>query len=261
MAASAERLPAVFISHGSPMLVFEDIPARQFIAGLGETLRRPRAILCVSAHWEAEEPSVSAAVRPETIHDFYGFPDELYQLRYAAPGAPDLAQRAAALIRASGGRCTVDGSRGLDHGAWNPLLLMYPNADIPVTQLSILSSLEPAQHVALGRALAPLRDEDVLVLCSGGAVHNLRQFQVDRERPAAWAESFDEWTAERVAAGDVAGLTGYRETRPDGRMAHPRAEHFMPLFVALGAGGERPGRTLHRSFAHGSLSMAAYAWN
>jgi len=261
MAASAERLPAVFISHGSPMLVFEDIPARQFMARLGNTLGRPRAILCVSAHWEADQPTVSAAARPETIHDFYGFPEELYRLHYPAPGAPDLAQRAAALIEASGGRCAVDGSRGLDHGAWNPLLLMYPEADVPVTQLSILSSLEPTPHLALGRALAPLRDEGVLVLCSGGAVHNLRQFQVDRERPAPWAASFDDWLAERVTAGDAAGLAAYRETRPDGRMAHPRAEHFMPLFVAMGAGGEGPGRALHRSFAHGSLSMAAYAWN
>src|SRR5262245_15610249 len=132
MAASAATFPAVFISHGSPMLVFEDIPARQFIGSLGTTLGRPRAILCVSAHWEAEQPRVSAATRPETIHDFYGFPDELYQLHYAAPGAPALARRTAALIEASGGRCAVDRSRGLDHGAWNPLLLMYPGADIPV---------------------------------------------------------------------------------------------------------------------------------
>jgi len=258
MTAAADRFPAVFISHGSPMLVFEDIPARNFIAGLGKTLGRPQAILCVSAHWEAGEPTVSAAPRPETIHDFYGFPDELYRLRYAAPGAPELARRAATLIEAARGRCVVDGARGLDHGAWNPLLLMYPEADIPVTQLSILAGLDPMSHVALGRILAPLRKEGVLVLCSGGAVHNLRQFAVDRERPAAWAVSFDDWLADRIAAGDESGLVNY-QSRPDARMAHPRAEHFMPLFVALGAGGGA-GRALHRSFAHGSLSMAAYAW-
>jgi len=242
------------------MLVFEDIPARTFIQGLGKTLGRPRAILCVSAHWEAAQPTASTAPRPETIHDFYGFPDELYRLRYAAPGAPELARRATGLIEAAGGRCAVDGARGLDHGAWNPLMLMYPEADIPVAQLSILSSLEPAPHVALGRALAPLRDEGILILCSGGAVHNLRQFGIDRERPAEWAIAFDEWLADRIAAGDEAGLVNYRTTQPDGRMAHPRAEHFMPLFVALGAGGGA-GRALHRSFAHGSLSMAAYAWD
>lgn len=253
-------LPAIFISHGAPTLVFEDIPARQFIADLGRRLEKPMAILCISAHWETPTPSVSAAARPETIHDFYGFPDALYRLRYAASGAPELARRVAGLISASGGTCDVDEARGLDHGAWNPLLLMYPDADIPVAQLSVLSSFDPEQHVSLGRTLAPLRGEGVLVLGSGGAVHNLRQFGVDRERPAPWALSFEGWLVDRIAAGDQAALTAYREIRPDGALAHPRAEHLMPLFVAMGASGGGSGRALHRSFAHGSLSMAAFAW-
>jgi 4,5-DOPA dioxygenase extradiol len=253
-------LPAVFVSHGAPTLVFEDIPARRFMASLSQQLPRPAAILCISAHWETAHPTVSSAAAPATIHDFYGFPEPLYQLRYAAPGAPALAARVAARLDEAGIGCVIDAERGLDHGAWNPLMLIYPQADIPVTQLSIQSSLDPAHHVAVGRALRPLRDEGVLVLASGGAVHNLRQFHVDRETPALWAVSFDDWLAERIAAGDEQALVSYREVRPDGPLAHPRDEHFMPLFVALGAGGDK-GRALHRSFAHGSLSMAAYAWD
>jgi 4,5-DOPA dioxygenase extradiol len=263
-AASPTALPAVFISHGSPMLVFEDIPARGFIAGLGARLGRPRAVLCVSAHWETARPTVSAAPQPETIHDFYGFPPELYALRYAAPGAPELAERAAALLRAAGLSAAIDPARGLDHGAWNPLMLMYPDADIPVTQLSIQTGQSPEHHFRVGRALAPLRAEGVLVLASGGAVHNLRQFHVDRERAAPWAIAFDDWLAAAVAAGDINALLGWRERVAESRQAQPSDDHFLPLFVALGAGtcnGATTGTALHRSFAHGSLSMAAFAWD
>ena len=255
------HLPALFISHGSPMLVFEDIPARQFIDGLGGTLERPKAILCVSAHWETERPTVSTATAPETIHDFYGFPDELYRLHYPAPGAPGLARRVVALLQDAGIDADVDAGRGLDHGAWNPLLLAYPKADVPVTQLSIQAHLDPAHHAKVGRALQALRREGVLVLASGGAVHNLRQFHVDREKPAPWALSFEAWLADRIAAGDEKALLSYRQDRPDGRQAHPRDEHLLPLFVALGAGGGAAGRPLHRSFAHGSLAMDAFAWD
>ena len=257
---NAQSLPALFFSHGSPMLVFEDIPARHFIAGLGRQIERPEAILCVSAHWETDRPAVSAVAAPKTIHDFYGFPDELYKLRYPAPGAPALARRVVALLDEAGIAGAIDADRGLDHGAWNPLLLIYPKADVPVTQLSIQAQLDPAHHAKIGRALQPLRREGVLVLASGGAVHNLRQFHIDREQPAPWAVSFDDWLADRIAAGDEDALLAYRQHRSDGRLAHPRDEHLLPLFVALGAGGGAAGRPLHRSFAHGSLSMAAFAW-
>lgn len=255
-----QTLPSVFVSHGSPALVMEDHPARHFLAGLGGRIGRPAAILCVSAHWETAAPAVSGALRPETIHDFYGFPEALYRLRYPAPGAPDLAERAAGLLRGAGIDCTVDPGRGLDHGAWNPLLLIYPSADIPVTQLSVQPRAGAAPHVAAGRALAPLRREGVLILASGGAVHNLRQFAVDRERPAEWATAFEAWLAERIEAGDEAALTDWREQAPYARAAHPSDEHFLPLFVAMGAGEGAPGRALHRSFAHGSLAMDAFAW-
>jgi 4,5-DOPA dioxygenase extradiol len=255
----AASLPVLFVSHGAPTLVLEEIAARDFMAGLARRLTRPRAILSVSAHWLAPVATVSRAERPETIHDFYGFPEALYRLEYPAPGAPALAERVVALLGQAGLPASTDPAHGLDHGAWNPLLLIYPEADIPIAQLSLIAGAGPAEHVALGRALAPLRAEGVLILASGGAVHNLGQFRIDRRRPADWATAFDDWLAEAVAAGDVAGLTAYRG-RPDGRLAHPTDEHLLPLFVALGAASGEPGQALHRSFAHGSLSMASFGW-
>ncbi len=259
-------MPVLFLSHGSPMLVFEEIPARSFMAGLGALIGRaagrPTAILCISAHWDTEEPAVSASPAPETIHDFFGFPPALYQLSYPAPGAPALAERVAGLLHAGGLPCAVAERRGLDHGAWNPLMLVYPEADIPVAQLSIQTRRDARNHLDLGRALAPLSAEGVLILGSGGAVHNLRQFHVDRDQPAPWAVAFDDWLAAAVAAGEVDSLVRYRELRPDSRLAHPSEDHFLPLLVALGAGSARhaKGTVLHRSFAHGSLSMAAFGW-
>lgn len=251
---SADRLPSVFVSHGAPTLPMEDIPARRFLEGLGKALGRPEAILCVSAHWETRAPAASLATQPETIYDFYGFPDALYQLRYPAPGAPGLAKRAAELLRGA----ELDEDRGLDHGAWVPLLLMYPEADIPVTQLSVLSMAGPAASLELGRALAPLRDEGVLILASGGAVHNLKEWRANQHRTPDWAGEFDDWLAAQVETGEIESLLDYRQQGPHGARAHPTEEHFLPLFVAMGAGGA--GRALHRSFAPGGLSMAAFAF-
>lgn len=257
---STSELPVLFVSHGSPMLPFEQIPARDFLAGLGERLPRPRAILCISAHWETAAPAVGGAERPETVHDFYGFPDALYRLRYPAPGAPALAGRARDLLSAAGLQCRIDPGQGLDHGAWNPLLLMFPKADIPVAQLAIQQPLGPAHHLAMGEALAPLRAEGVLVLGSGGAVHNLREFSMGDGATAPWAAAFDDWLADRVAADDRKALVDYRSLRSEAARAHPRDEHFLPFFVALGAGKGTPGRAIHRSFGEGSISMAAFAW-
>jgi 4,5-DOPA dioxygenase extradiol len=256
------RRPAIFISHGSPMLMFEPVPARSFLGELGATLGRPKAILSVSAHWETAAPRASVAPQPPTIHDFGGFPDELYQVQYPAPGAPDLAQRAVQLLDDAGIPAAVDGTRGLDHGSWVPLSLMYPGADVPVTQLSIQTTLGPAHHVAVGRALAPLRDEDVLVLASGGATHNLMSMERGvHDDPPAWAREFDDWLATALETGDEAGLVAYRTRAPYARQAHPRDEHLIPVFVAFGAGGpSAKGRRLHGSFTHGSLSMAAFTF-
>jgi 4,5-DOPA dioxygenase extradiol len=257
---SASELPVLFLSHGSPMLPFEEIPARDFMAGLGARLPRPRAILCISAHWETPAPAVSGSERPETIHDFYGFPEALYRLRYPALGAPALAARVRDLLVDAGLDCRIDPAQGLDHGAWNPLLLMFPKAEIPVAQLAIQQPLGPRHHLAMGEALAPLRREGVLVLGSGGAVHNLRQFSMGGSGTAAWATAFDGWLAERVAADDRVALLDYRSLRPEAALAHPRDEHFLPFFVALGAGKGTAGRAIHRSFGEGSISMTAFAW-
>jgi len=252
--------PSVFVSHGAPTMAFGVSAGRTFLDGLGDTLGRPGAVVCVSAHWETEAPAVTGSARPETIHDFYGFPEPLYQVRYPAPGAPDLAARVAGLLDAMGYECEISPGRGLDHGAWIPLMLMYPDADVPVVQLSIQTDLGPGYHLHLGRALAPLRDDGVLVLGSGGAVHNLNHFQAGSDEVPDWAHEFDDWLADAVTRGDAAALVDYRS--PAGAMAHPRDEHYLPLLAALGAGGEgTKGRVLHRGFMDGALSMAAFAFD
>lgn len=256
----AERhFPSVFVSHGAPTMAFGVSAGRAFLGGLGESLGRPRAVVCVSAHWETETPAVTGSAEPETIHDFFGFPDPLYQARYPAPGAPDLAARVAGLLDAMGYECETAPDRGLDHGAWIPLMLMYPGADIPVIQLSIQTDLGPGYHLHLGRALAPLRGDGVLVLGSGGAVHNLQHFQAGSTEVPGWAREFDDWLADAVIRGDEAALVDYRS--PAGAMAHPTDEHYLPLLTALGAGGDGVnGRVLHRGFMDGALSMAAFAF-
>ncbi|MGQ0665120.1 MAG: DODA-type extradiol aromatic ring-opening family dioxygenase [Pseudomonadota bacterium] len=253
-------MTALFVSHGAPTLIGEDVPARDFLAGLGNALPKPEAVLAVSAHWETAKPTASTMEHPETIHDFSGFPDYLYKLHYQAKGAPELARRAAEALSEAGFGTGLDAARGLDHGAWCPLMLMYPDADIPVAQLSIQPHLGPGHHLALGRALAGLGSEGVMVLASGGAVHNLARVQWGcHDSPPDWARQFDDWLAAALAAGDEAALVDYRRRAPGGALAHPRDEHFLPLFVALGAGGPGArGRRLHASFTHGSLSMAAF---
>lgn len=251
-------MPSVFLSHGSPMLYLEkDLPARAFLATLGEVLPRPKAIVAVSAHWNTERPAVSITARPETIHDFSGFPDALYRLHYDAPGAPELAQKVAAMTGAQ------SAEYGLDHGAWVPALLGWPDADIPIFQLSVQPYMTPAHHIALGRKLAPLRDEGILVMGSGSATHNLRRLMRGQHglKPEPWAQAFDDWVAETVEAGDEAALANYRTEAPHAVDAHPTDEHFLPLHVAFGAAGEGArGRALHRSFTSGNLSMASYAF-
>lgn len=251
-------MPTVFVSHGSPMLILGESPARAFLATLGRQLPRPTAIVAVSAHWDTDMPAVSLARRPDTIHDFYGFPDALYRLRYAAPGAPELAERVAKLTGAA-----HDLHRGLDHGAWVPAMLGWPEADIPIFQLSVQPNESPAHHIALGRKLSALREEGVLVMGSGSATHNLRALVrgVGDSEPEPWAQEFDDWLAETVESGDEAALADYRAQAPNAEDAHPTDEHFLPLHVAYGAAGAGArGRALHRSFTLGNLSMASYAF-
>ena len=261
------KLPSLFISHGSPLMALMQTPAHKFLSGLAAMLAKPSAILCVSAHWESAGPLVSTVAIPETIHDFGGFPDALDEMRYPAPGAPALADRVVELLTVADLPCDGDTERGLDHGAWIPLLLGYPNADIPVTQLSIQQHLGPAHQFAVGQALAPLRDEGVLIFCSGAITHNLRDvFQrrsagvpVDGPSPD-WAVEFEAWVVERVEGGHLHDVLNYGVLAPHSAMAHPRDEHFLPLLTAAGAGGGA-GHAIHRSFEWGSLGMAAFAFD
>ncbi|MGE5476097.1 MAG: DODA-type extradiol aromatic ring-opening family dioxygenase [Bacteroidales bacterium] len=244
-------MPALFVSHGSPMVLVQPSPARDFLCGLGAALPRPRAILVVSAHWTSASPRVSASARPRTIHDFHGFPPQLYDLRYDAPGAPELA---ATVARLSGAELV---EYGLDHGAWVPLLLGWPDEDIPVTQLSVQAAQDPAHHFALGRALAPLRDDGVLILASGAATHNLRAYFSDDPRALDRSQAFADWMATAVEQNRTGDLLSYRNLAPDAAFAHPTDEHLLPLYVALGSGGT--GRVLHRSM-DGSMAMDAFGW-
>jgi len=251
-------MPTIFVSHGAPTLILDDVPARAFLASLGRQLPRPKAIIAVSAHWDTDVPAVSLARKPETIHDFYGFPEALYRLHYNAPGAPELAERVAKLTGAA-----HDPHRGLDHGAWVPAMLGWPEADVPIFQLSVQPEESPAHHIALGRKLECLREEGVLVMGSGSATHNLRALVRGggELEPEPWAKAFDDWLAETLEKGDEAALADYRAQAPYAREAHPTDEHFLPLHVAYGAAGEGArGRALHRSFTLGNLSMASYAF-
>ena len=257
-------LPSLFVSHGSPMLALTPSPARDFLTGLGATLPRPAAIVIASAHWETEGPAVNAVAENVTIHDFYGFPSALYELRYPAPGSAAVAGRVAGLLEAAGLGCEVDHARGLDHGAWVPLLLMYPAHDIPVVELSVQGWQGPHHHLLVGEALAPLRAEGVLVIGSGAFTHDLRRMRRG-ERGAEDAEpdvaAFAEWMWAELAAGRVEDVLDYRRRAPFGAAQHPTEEHMLPLFVAMGAGGDAvPARRLHASTEHGVLRMDAFAF-
>lgn len=257
------RLPALFVSHGSPMIMLEPGPARDFLAGLGAMLDRPRAILVVSAHHDSGGAVVTGAANPPTIHDFGGFPQALFDLHYPAPGDPSLARKVADMLSAAGIPAAVDPERGLDHGAWVPLMLGWPDADVPVVQLSISSRHPPEWHFRLGQALAPLRDHGVLIVGSGSLTHNLRAvFHERRGHDAAtpaWAAAFADWIKDRFDAGDTQAVLHAVERAPHGRDNHPTPDHILPLFVAMGAGGEAAER-LHHSYTYGVLAMDAYSF-
>ena len=252
-------LPSVFISHGSPMHALEPGAAGEAWAALGRKLPRLRAIVIASAHWETNLPTLTGNPKPETIHDFSGFPEPLYKLRYPAPGAPQVAQRAQALLEDAGFSAAIDGCRGLDHGAWAPLLYAYPKADIPVVQISIQPALGPRHHLAVGRSLKKLLEEGVLVVGSGHMTHNLRDWMRGNGAPQPYAREFSEWVKERIFAKDMESLVDYRSRSPHGARAHPTDEHFLPLFIALGAapGEARPER-IYDAIDSGVLSMDAY---
>lgn len=256
-------MPSLFLSHGAPTLPLTDTPARDFLVRAGGMVPRPKAILVVSAHWETAAPTVSSVALNETIHDFYGFPRPLYEMRYPAPGAPQVAARISELLQAAGIHCNTDHRRGLDHGAWVPLLLMYPKADIPVLQLSIQTDLGPAHHLRLGRALAPLREEDVLIIASGSFTHDLSEFRGRAPNDPApdWVNRFADWFDAALTGQHTDDLIDYRRKAPFATKNHPSEEHLLPLYVALGAAGPHAEvERLHASTTYGILRMDVYAF-
>lgn len=246
--------PSLFISHGAPNLILYPSATRDFWESLGRTLARPDAILVMSAHFETDKPTFETSASPGTIHDFGGFEPELYAMTYAAPGAPGLAERAAGLAREAGLDPVLSRGRGFDHGTWAPLKAIFPEADIPVATLSVQPHLSGARHLALGRAVAPLRAENVLIIGSGSATHNLRAFFTNQTTPD-WAKSFNDWIFETASAGDAEALADW-ENAPDARRNHPTPEHYLPLPFAAGAGGGR-GARIHQAMV-GPLSLDAY---
>lgn len=250
------EMPSLFLAHGSPMLAIERSPYAEFLEAYAERLGKPKAILVFTAHWEAPVTTISSAAGPyDTIYDFGGFPDELYQVTYPAPGAPNIADAAAERLAAAGLPVERDFSRGLDHGSWTLLSRMYPDADVPVVQASVNPYAPADVHFEIGKALSGFGKEGVLVIGSGVTVHNLRAVKWGQQTPERWAVEFDDWLVERTLEGRVDELFQYEALAPMARLAVPRAEHFVPYFIAYGAGN--PARTpevIHRSYMFGTLS-------
>lgn len=253
---------ALFVPHGAPTFALRPGAAGAALTTVVRTLTQPRAIIIVSAHWDTAVPTVGFAERPETIHDFWGFPDELYTLRYPATGCREAANEVVAAIKAAGLPVIEDAERGLDHGAWVPLRMMFPEADVPVIPLSIQSRGGPQQAYALGQALAPLAAKGFLVIASGNVTHNLRDYQQAAQnngQTPAYVRQFTDWLAERLVAHDIPALLDYRRQAPGAAQAHPSDEHLLPLFVALGAGGESAkAERFHAGIDNYVIAMDAY---
>ena len=266
-----KTLPPIFLSHGSPMTALEPREAGAFMQQLGRTLRQrhglPQAIVAVSAHTLTREPVLLAGARHHAVYDFGGFDPRLQTLRYDAPGAPHWAERVSTLLEAAGVPVHRAEAGGLDHGIWTPLRYLFPDADVPVLPLGWPPSWSPARLFAMGRALAPLADEGVLVMASGSITHNLQRVFAnglqDVERPATpESTAFRDWFEARGGAADWTALLDYRAQAPHARLMHPSDEHLLPFYVAAGAaGGERaPALRIHQSLTYGDLGMDAYAF-
>ncbi|MBG8560891.1 MULTISPECIES: class III extradiol ring-cleavage dioxygenase [Pseudomonas] len=254
-------LPSLFISHGSPMLALEPGASGPALARLAAQLPRPRAIVVMSAHWETTELRVTSNPHPPTWHDFGGFPAALYAVQYPAPGDPQLAEQVRQRLNEAGLPTTLDAKRPFDHGAWVPLSLMYPAADIPVVQVSLPSQHGPAYQQQVGQALAALREEGVLLIGSGSITHNLREldWHAGPESVEPWALAFRDWMIDKLAAGDTPALHDYRRQAPFAVRNHPSDEHLLPLYFARGA-GERFAIE-HQGFTLGALGMDIYRFD
>jgi 4,5-DOPA dioxygenase extradiol len=249
-------MPVLFVGHGNPMNAIDDNPFSKAWSEAAAAIPRPRAILCISAHWETEGTFVTAMEQPRTIHDFYGFPDALYRVQYPAPGSPGLAQRVQEVVTSMAVRTDDAFSWGLDHGAWSVLRRMYPEAEIPVVQLSLDRTQHPRFHYDLAAELLPLRREGVLIVGSGNLVHNLRLLQWDAQNPYPWAAAFDSLAAELIMAGEHDRLVAYPALGEEARLSIPTNEHYLPLLYALAL--QQPGEPVSffaEGLVYGSISM------
>lgn len=250
----------LFLSHGSPSLVLDAHPARDFLSTLGQRLPRPRGALVISAHFETPRPCLGSAARPETLHDFYGFPEALYRIRYPAPGLPDAAERLARTLADDGIAVSLDAQRPLDHGIWSPLSLVWPEADVPLLPVSVPMAMTDAERLAFAAGLGRFAEaEGLWLIGSGSATHNLGARKPPGSEPDGWARAFHDWAHDAAERGDAETLATWRDRAPHGALAHPSAEHFLPLPMAVAALGGRSMVTLHESFMMGNLSMLALA--
>jgi 4,5-DOPA dioxygenase extradiol len=255
-------MPAYFFAHGAPSIVLEDNDYTALLKSFAAQTPRPKAIVLFSAHWEHTTQSVGAAEQYGTIYDFGGFQDELYRMTYPAQGDRPLAEQVQALFAQHGIPSVMDEERGLDHGAWAVLKLLYPDVDVPVVALSVNRHLSHEQQYEIGKALSALREQDVLIIGSGGTVHNLRRLNWRADGIDEWAETFDNWLQSKLEAWDTASLFQYRELAPYAQEAVPTSEHFIPLLLAMGAGdATRQAKLLHRSYQYGNLSLSCWQFN
>lgn len=257
----AQRMPVLFLGHGSPMNAVTDNASTRMLARLGHQLPRPKAILCVSAHWMTEGTWITAMPNPKTIHDFYGFPEELFEIQYPAPGSPETAKLVNALV--PNPKVNLDREMwGLDHGTWAVLRHMFPKADVPILQLSI-SMEQPAEyHYLLGQQLRQLRDQGVLIVGSGNIVHNLRRIRWEDDAKAYdWAVEFDEWVKGRLGARDDQALVRDYLSSASGRLSVPTPEHYYPMLTILGAADpDEQVRTEFEELQNGSISMRSFSF-
>lgn len=252
----AKRMPALFIGHGSPMNAIEDNSFSRAWSALGAKLTEPKAILSVSAHWFTRGTKVNDSPKPGMIYDMYGFPEELYQLNYPAPGSPELAYRVRSLV---GDSVSIDNNWGLDHGTWSVLHRVFPQANIPVVQLSVNAMLTPAEHYAIGQTLRPLRDEGVLIFGSGNVVHNLSRVDWRMNDGQPWAQEFDQWIHQAIETGDHDPVIHYDRAGEAAQLSVPSMDHFAPLLYVLGASDADDAiTTVNAECTLGSMSMTSY---
>lgn len=254
------QAPVFFISHGAPTFAIEPGQLGPRLQALGRQLAGAKAVLVVSPHWQTRDVQVMTTAQPDTVHDFGGFPAELYTLRYPASGQPDVALAAARLLSEAGFATTLDDQRGLDHGAWVPLGHLLPEAELPVFQVSMPRTLTTAQAWQLGQALSPLRAQGVVVVASGSMTHNLYEFRPGATRTEPYVPEFAAWVRAAVLANATESLIHYRELAPHAQRAHPTEEHFLPLLVALGAKGDDAAQVIDDAVTHAVLSMESYVW-